>query len=112
MKKALLCLLATMGSLAMAQAAPIKFNFKDAKGVNTVVFTLDAPLEAISGSANGISGEVQFDPAKPAETKGKIIVEAASMQVPNSMMKQHMKLQSVHVTHRVLQTFYLSVVVI
>ncbi len=90
MKRLLLCWLATMGSLAMAQAAPLKFNFKDAKGVNTVTFVMDAPLEAISGSANGISGEVQFDPAKPAETKGKIVVESASMQVSNSVMKDHM----------------------
>lgn len=73
-----------------ASAAPIKFDFKDPKGVNTVSFNLDAPLEAISGSANGISGEVHFDPANPAATKGKIVVETASMQVPNAMMKDHM----------------------
>lgn len=75
---------------AWVQAAPMKFDFKDPKGVNTVAFSLDAPLEAISGSANGISGEVHFDPADPSATKGKIVVEAASMQVPNSAMKEHM----------------------
>lgn len=75
---------------AWVQAAPMKFDFKDPKGVNTVAFSLDAPLEAISGSANGISGEVHFDPADPAATKGKVVVEAASMQVPNSVMKEHM----------------------
>lgn len=71
-------------------AAAAKFDFKDPKGVNTVNFTLDAPLEAISGSANGISGEVHFDPAHPAGIKGTLTVDTASMQVPNAMMKQHM----------------------
>lgn len=71
-------------------AAPLSFNFKDPKGVNNVSFTLDAPLEAISGTATGISGKVAFDPADPAATKGKIVVEAASMHVPNPMMKDHM----------------------
>ncbi|MBL9137614.1 MAG: YceI family protein [Verrucomicrobiales bacterium] len=74
----------------VSQAAAIKFDFKDPKGVNTVNFTMDAPLEAISGSANGISGEVHFDPAQPSGIKGTLTVDAASMQVPNAMMKQHM----------------------
>lgn len=71
-------------------AAPQTFDFKDAKGVNTVTFKTDAPLEAISGSANGVSGTVTFDPANPGATKGKIVVATQSMTVPNSMMKDHM----------------------
>ncbi len=73
-----------------ASAAPLKFDFKDPKGVNTVTFTLDAPLEAISGSANGISGEVTFDPENPQSLSGTIIVEAESLHVPNPTMKQHL----------------------
>lgn len=73
-----------------ALAAPLTFDFKDPKGVNNAVFKLDAPLEAINGSASGISGTVTFDPANPGATKGKIVVDAASLQVPNSMMKEHM----------------------
>ena len=73
-----------------AQAGETAFDFKDPKGVNTVTFTLDAPLEAIRGSANGISGEVRFDPAKPEATRGKIVVATASMHVPNPTMKDHM----------------------
>lgn len=71
-------------------AAPLTFDFKDPKGVNNVSFSLDAPLEAINGSANGISGKVSFDPDNPAATKGRIIVQTASMHVPNPMMKGHM----------------------
>jgi polyisoprenoid-binding protein YceI len=73
-----------------AAAAPQAFDFKDPKGVNNAVFKLDAPLEAINGSASGISGTVTFDPAEPAATRGKIVVAAASLHVPNPMMKEHL----------------------
>jgi polyisoprenoid-binding protein YceI len=79
-----------LAAACVARAEPITFNFKDPKGVNTVRFTMDAPLEAISGTATGISGEVKFDPAKPEATRGKIVVETASMHVPNPTMKEHM----------------------
>ena len=83
--------LLTLTSLSVAaSAAPLTFDFKDPKGVNNAVFKLDAPLEAINGSANGVSGTVTFDPADPGATKGKIVVAASSMHVPNPMMKEHM----------------------
>lgn len=66
------------------------YDFKDPKGVNNVAFTLDAPLEAINGSANGIRGKIEFDRDRPEATRGRIVVEAASMHVPNPMMKEHM----------------------
>ena len=56
--------LITLVSLTGAAiAGPLSFDFTDPKGVNNAVFKLDAPLEAINGSANGIGGTVQFDPA-------------------------------------------------
>ena len=58
--------------------------------MNTALFHLDAPLESVNGSANGISGTVTFDPDKPADTKGKIVVTSASLTVPNSMMNGHL----------------------
>lgn len=83
----LLTLAALTGS---ALAAPLSFDFKDPKGVNNAVFKMDAPLEAINGSANGVSGTVTFDPSKPGDTKGKIVVDASTLEVPNQMMKGHM----------------------
>ena len=71
-------------------AAPQTFNFKDPKGINNAGFKLDAPLEAINGSASGISGTVTFDPVNPGTTKGKIIVATGSLILPNSMQRQHM----------------------
>ena len=73
-----------------ALAAPLTFDFKDPKGVNNALFKLDAPLEAINGSANGVSGTVNFDPANPGATTGKIVVDAATLTVPNPMMKEHL----------------------
>ena len=83
--------LLTLNMLSSAAlAAPQSFDFKDPKGVNNAVFKLDAPLEAINGSANGISGTVTYDPAAPSSTKGRIVVAAASLHVPNPMMKGHL----------------------
>ena len=71
-------------------AAEQSFDFKDPKGVNTARFTLDAPLETISGSANGVSGTLTIDPAKPEATKGSIVIDAKTLSVENAMMKEHM----------------------
>lgn len=85
-----LVLAASMGLGLSAFAGPQSFDFKDPKGVNNVVFKTDAPLESISGQASGISGAVDFDPANPGSLKGKIVVETASLHVPNDMMQGHM----------------------
>ena len=90
MKKSIVSLFVIAGLTSTVLAAPLTFDFKDAKGVNSVQFKLDAPLEAISGSASGVSGTVTYDPANPGATKGKIVVAANSLTVPNSMMKDHM----------------------
>jgi len=83
-------LLVAGGFALVASAAPQSFDFKDPKGVNNAVFKLDAPLEAINGSANGITGTVAYDAAKPAATKGKIVVASKTLTVGNSMMQEHM----------------------
>jgi len=71
-------------------AAPQTFDFKDPKGINNAGFRLDAPLESINGSANGIAGTVTFDPENPAATTGKIVVASESLMVPNPLQKEHM----------------------
>ena len=89
MKNTLLTLI-SLASVTSALAAPQTFDFKDPKGVNNAVFQLDAPLESINGSANGVSGLVKFDPENPAQTRGTIQVTAASLHVPNPTMKEHL----------------------
>ncbi len=90
MKQDILTLLALTSIGGAAFAGPLHFDFKDPKGVNNAVFKLDAPLEAINGSANGISGMVVFDPADPAATTGTLVVDAKTLMVPNSVMKEHL----------------------
>jgi polyisoprenoid-binding protein YceI len=89
--KNILFLLATATALsATAHAEKIAFDLKDPKGVNNIVFKLDAPLESINGTANGISGTVLIDPAQPEIVEGKIVVDAKTLTVSNSVMQEHM----------------------
>lgn len=89
-KKIAASLISLLSVSSAVLASPQTFDFKDPKGVNNAVFKLDAPLEAIQGSANGISGAVTFDPETGALTEGKLVVTTESLHVPNPMMKQHL----------------------
>ena len=71
-------LLLTLPIISLS-AKPIDFNFKDPKGVNNIIFQMDAPLESINGSADGISGNVSFDPKNPKTTKGTIYLNSKSL---------------------------------
>lgn len=72
-----------------AYAAPLSFDFKDPKGVNSIAFHLDAPLESIAGTGTGVTGTIAFDPAAPEATTGKIVLATSSLTVGNSMMQEH-----------------------
>ena len=87
-------LLASLALAASLTAAPISFDFKDPKGVNAAQFHLDSMIEAIVGTASGISGTVSFDPEAPAATTGKIVVDAASLKVTNPTMTGHLQGES------------------
>src|SRR3954452_6929206 len=91
MKTQLATLLATIGLATSVFAAAETFDFKDTKGINNAGFKLDAPLESIHGTANGVSGRVTFDPENPSATKGKIIVAANTLTLPNAMQQGHMR---------------------
>lgn len=90
MKKflALTALIATGFSIQTALA--VNFDFKDPKGVNAISFHLDSLLEPISGTASGVSGVIDFDPAAPAKLTGKIVVDTASLTVANNKMQEHL----------------------
>jgi polyisoprenoid-binding protein YceI len=90
MKSQLITLLATTALAGSLLAAPEAFDFKDPKGVNNAVFKLDAPLEAVNGSANGISGTVTFDPENPGATTGRLVVTSESLTVLNPMQNTHL----------------------
>jgi polyisoprenoid-binding protein YceI len=90
MKNTLPAFFAFLALAGTALAANETFDFKDPKNGNSAAFKLVAPRETISGSANGISGTITFDAQNPAATKGKILVAAKSLMVPNAMMRQHL----------------------
>lgn len=83
-------ILAVIVSGLVASAHAATFDFKDPKGVNNAQFHLDAPLEAINGTANGVSGTVTVDPETFGDASGKIVIDASSLQVPNPMMNEHL----------------------
>lgn len=82
--------IAATSSFAQGPAA-LKFDLKDPKGVNSIVFFADGGLEPFRGLGNDISGEVQFDPAKPEATTGNVIVGLASLTGSNNDMAINMK---------------------
>lgn len=88
--KTTLVTFASILNIVAATAAPQTFDFKDPKGVNHAKFTLDAPLETISGVANGVSGSLTVDQENPEATTGTISIEAKSLHVENPLMKEHM----------------------
>jgi polyisoprenoid-binding protein YceI len=90
MKNTLVLLATATALVTTAHAEKIAFDLKDPKGVNNIVFKLDAPLESINGTANGISGTVLVDPDQPEEITGKIVVDTKSLTVSNSVMQEHM----------------------
>lgn len=89
-KPTILSLAALVTAWGAAIGAPQTFDFKDPKGVNNATFKLDAPLETITGSSNGVSGTLTVDKADPAATKGKIVVDAQTLHVENPVMKEHL----------------------
>jgi polyisoprenoid-binding protein YceI len=91
MKTQLTALIAGLALATNALAAAETFDFKDPKGINNAGFKLDAPLESINGSASGVSGTVTFDPENPSATKGKIVVAANTLTLPNQMQQGHMR---------------------
>lgn len=71
-----------------ALAAAKRFDFRDPKGVNAVAVTLDSLLEPVTGIATGVSGTVEFDPADPRRTTGKIVVDVTSLDFGNERYTQ------------------------
>lgn len=86
-------LTATLAAAVFAvalNAAPISFDFKDPKGVNNIVFLIDAPLESINGTATGITGSASFDPENPSAVTGTVTLDVKTLRVPNDTMQGHL----------------------
>ncbi len=90
MKLGLSAFLIAAAILFEGRAETLSFDFKDPRGVSSIAFSLNAPLESIRGTAKGISGSVNVDPANLAAATGKISVATKSLVVPNPLMRMHL----------------------
>jgi len=84
------CITCLVIFLTFQKIEATEFDFKDPKGVNNIIFQMDAPLESINGSGDRISGKVSYNPAMPEKTKGTIILDSKSLHVGNPVLKEHM----------------------
>jgi polyisoprenoid-binding protein YceI len=66
-------------AVAPAPAGAKQFDFKDPKAVNAVVVSLDSVLEPVVGTAMGVTGGIDFDPANPKAATGKIVIDVNSL---------------------------------
>ncbi len=73
---------------ATGRAGPVTFDFKDPKGVNSISFILDSPLEPIQGLASGVEGTVTVDPEHIEKAAGRIAVPVARITFANPRMAE------------------------
>lgn len=78
-------------TLAFALLAPGTFVVDDPKGVNAVHWFIDSPLEPIAGTGGGVTGRLEFDPAAPAKTTGRIVVPVSGLKAPVDAMSGHLR---------------------
>ena len=90
-------LAATAGLLTLAANSSAKktgetttFNFKDPKGVNTIVFINNSDLEPFGGLAGGVTGEISYDPANPKSFQGEISLDATTLRTGHSKMTEYL----------------------
>lgn len=81
-----LTLLLVAGTLLAQPAPPLTFDMKDPKGVSGLSLKIDSLLEPVRGHANGVSGSIVFDPAKPEKSTGKIVIDASSVTLGSADM--------------------------
>jgi len=90
-------LAASAGVLALAANSSARktgdvttFNFKDPKGVNCIIFVNNSEMEPFGGLANGVTGEISYDPANPKSFQGEISFDATTLQTAHGKMNEHM----------------------
>ncbi len=66
------------------------FKFNDKVGKNQFEWNSTMPVETIDGTAEGITGWLTFDPAKPTTITGTVSASVATMKSGNDMRDQHL----------------------
>ena len=70
--------------------AQTTFKLNDKVGKNQFEWNSTMPVETIDGTAEGITGWLTFDPAKPSTITGTVSATVASMKSGNDMRDQHL----------------------
>ena len=73
-----------------AQSGARKYTLNNNVGKNAIEFISDAPMEKITGTADGITGSFMFDAANLEATTGSINVSVLTMKTANSKRDEHM----------------------
>jgi polyisoprenoid-binding protein YceI len=95
-------LVAAAASVATAVAQPLavkakgskKVTLSDRVGRNQFLWSSDAPLEKIQGTAEGITGSLTLDPSNPTTIRGTITAKVATMKSGNDMRDEHIRAEN------------------
>jgi polyisoprenoid-binding protein YceI len=81
-------------ALAVKAKGARKVTLDDRVGKNQFVWSSDAPLEKIQGTAEGITGSLTIDPSNPTTIRGSISARVATMKSGNEMRDEHIRGES------------------
>ena len=76
--------------LAAAEARSFRLD----GGESRIQFVSDAPLERITGVSQGARGEVEVDPAQPAQAHAEVRVKVASLRTNIELRDEHLRSDS------------------
>lgn len=77
--------------LGVSASGNKKVTLTNKVGANQFTWNSDAPLEKITGTAEGVSGTITLDPKNLATLRGTISAQVATMKSGNSIRDGHLK---------------------
>lgn len=82
--------ISTATSIPGAAGGAKKYTLNNAVGKNAIEFVSDAPMEKMTGNADGVDGSFMLDAANLEATSGTITVKVLTMKTANSKRDEHM----------------------
>ncbi len=78
-------------ALSVSSSGAKKVTLSDRVGKNQFIWTSDAPLEKIKGTAEGVAGTLTIDPKNLGTIKGTISAQVSTMKSGNATRDAHIK---------------------
>lgn len=83
---------ALLGGWALTAAAQASRTFRVAdNGGSRIQFLSEAPLETITGVTSKVTGELAVDLQSPARTRGRVVVDVASLRTGIELRDEHLR---------------------